>query len=94
MIKVDNIYTYESSKDRQLVFHLRVLIKCLLEEVSKIRSQHGIELALDEGILELLKAQIVDLIDTEDIIALFRPPPKIVEVIKYVEKPYFETKIL
>lgn len=30
-IRVDNVYQYESSKDRQIILHLRVLIKSLLE---------------------------------------------------------------
>ena len=30
-ITVDNVYKYESSKEREIIFHLRVLIKALLE---------------------------------------------------------------
>jgi hypothetical protein len=30
-VRVDNVYQYESSIDRKTVFHLRVLIKRLLE---------------------------------------------------------------
>jgi len=32
-IRVDNVYQYESSIDQKNVFHLRVLIKRLLEEL-------------------------------------------------------------
>lgn len=54
-VKVDNIYSYENTKDAKLIFHLRVLIKSLLEELYKVKEQYNIELSLDEAILALLK---------------------------------------
>ena len=32
-VKVDNVYLYESQKDTQVIFKLRVLVKVLLEEL-------------------------------------------------------------
>jgi hypothetical protein len=89
---VDNIYQYESSIDRKTVFHLRVLLKRLLEELESIKKKHGIDLTLDEGILCLLREHTIDGFNTEDYISLFRPIPKIVEVPILVETPVFETK--
>lgn len=33
IVKVDNVYAYSSEKSRKVEFHLRVLIKALLEEM-------------------------------------------------------------
>ena len=33
MVKVENVYTYSSQQNRKVEFHLRVLIKALLEEM-------------------------------------------------------------
>lgn len=71
--------------------HLRALIRGLMEEIEGIRKKHGIEFTLDAGILELLKKQMIDGLDMEAIIALFRPPAKIIEVPVYVESPVFQT---
>lgn len=78
VIKVDNIYSYENSKDKEMIFHLRVLIKALLEEMDRIRNKHNLDLALDEGIMELLRKQAIDGLDVDAIIGLFRPLPKVV----------------
>ena len=36
VVTVDNVFNYYSRTDRQLIFHLRVLIKSLLEEFERI----------------------------------------------------------
>lgn len=77
-VKVDNIYKYSSSKDDQVSFKLRVLIKALLEELEKVKKLHGVEITLDDGILGLLKDQVLDGINVDEVIGLFRPPCKYV----------------
>ena len=86
-IRVDNVYQYESSKDKQAVFHLRVLIKSLLEELNRLKREQGVEFVLDEGILALVREQILDDVEVEDILSRFRPPAKIVQVPVVVETP-------
>ena len=36
-VRVDSVYQYENTKDAKLIFHLRVLIKSLLEELFKAK---------------------------------------------------------
>lgn len=43
-VRVENVYTYASSRSRRVEFHLRVLIKALLEELDKIRLRTGVVL--------------------------------------------------
>lgn len=59
-VRVDDVYQYENSRDRQTIFELRILIKSLLEELTRLKTKHGIEFVLDEGILALLRAQILE----------------------------------
>lgn len=33
VVKVENVYAYSSEKSRKIEFHLRVLVKALLEEL-------------------------------------------------------------
>jgi hypothetical protein len=33
IVKVENVYAYSSEKSKRVEFHLRVLIKALLEEI-------------------------------------------------------------
>lgn len=44
IVRVDNVYTYSNEKSRKVEFHLRVLIKALLEELEKVRRKTGITL--------------------------------------------------
>lgn len=46
-VRVENVYTYASSKSRRVEFHLRVLIKALLEELEKLRLRTGAVLEID-----------------------------------------------
>lgn len=45
--RVENVYAYSSQKSRKVEFHLRVLIKALLEELEKIKRSTGIVLNID-----------------------------------------------
>ena len=55
-IKVDNVYTHSSEKERKVEFHLRVLIKALLEELEKIRARTGVVLEMDEGVIGMIRS--------------------------------------
>jgi hypothetical protein len=67
-------------------FHLRVLIKALLEELEKIKIKTGVVLEIDEGVVGMIKAEIMDMVSVDDILKIFRVTPKIVEVEKIIEK--------
>ena len=84
MVKVDNVYLQSSEKERRKEFHLRVLVKALLEELEKIRAKTGVVLELDEGVVGMIKAEIMDTVDVDDILKVFRINQKIVEVEKVV----------
>ena len=80
IIKVENVYTQSTEKERRKEFHLRVLIKALLEELDKIKQKTGEVLELDEGVIGMIKSEIMDTIDVDDILKVFRVNQKIVEV--------------
>ena len=44
VVRVENVYTYNSEKSRRMEFHLRVLIKALLEQLQIAKTQYGCEL--------------------------------------------------
>ncbi len=41
---------------------------------------------MDEGVVGMIRAEIMGVVDVDDILKVFRPVPKIVEVEKIVEK--------
>lgn len=47
VVKVENVYAYSSEKSRKVEFHLRVLIKALLEELEKVKRKTGCVLEID-----------------------------------------------
>ena len=47
VVKVENVYAYSSEKSRKVEFHLRVLVKALLEELEKVRKRTGVTLEID-----------------------------------------------
>jgi hypothetical protein len=47
IVKVENVYAYSNEKSKRIEFHLRVLIKALLEELEKIKRKTGIVLEMD-----------------------------------------------
>ena len=89
VIRVDNVYSYSNKKDQELIFNLRVLVKSLLEEIESIRIKYNAEITLDAGLLELMKTHAIEGINVEEILALYRPLPKIIEVERIVEKPVY-----
>lgn len=86
MVKVENVYTYSSQQNRKVEFHLRVLIKALLEEMEKVKRDKGIMFEIDEGVIGMIRTEIMDVVDVDDILKVYRPVPKIVEVPKIIEK--------
>lgn len=55
VVKVENVYAYSSEKSRKVEFHLRVLIKALLEELEKIKVRTGVVLEMDEGVVGMIR---------------------------------------
>lgn len=47
IVKVENVYAYSSQKSKKVEFHLRVLIKALLEELEKMKRKTGFVLEMD-----------------------------------------------
>ena len=54
MVRVENVYTSSSQTNRKVEFHLRVLIKALLEEFEKVKVRTGVELDIDEGVIGMI----------------------------------------
>lgn len=82
--RVENVYAYSSEKSRRVEFHLRVLVKALLEELEKIKRKSGLVLDIDEGVIGMINQEIMGVVDVDDILKVFRVVPKIVEVEKVV----------
>jgi divalent metal cation (Fe/Co/Zn/Cd) transporter len=55
VVKVENVYAYSSEKSRKVEFHLRVLVKALLEELEKIKVRTGAVLEMDEGVIGMIR---------------------------------------
>lgn len=62
------------------------MIKALLEELEKLKRKTGAVLDIDEGVIGMINAEIMDVVNVDDILKVFRVVPKIVEVEKIVEK--------
>ena len=86
VVKVENVYAYSNEKSRKVEFHLRVLVKALLEELEKLKIRHGLILDIDEGVIGMINQEIMGVVDVDDILKVFRVVPKIVEVEKIVQK--------
>jgi hypothetical protein len=90
VVKVENVYAYSSEKSRRVEFHLRVLIKALLEELEKLRLRGGFVLEMDESLLAMINQEIMGVIDIDDVLKVFRIVPKIVEVEKKIVEKIIE----
>lgn len=77
IVKVENVYQYNNDKNLKAIFHLRIMIKTLLEELLKLKDKTGAVLEIDEGLLGMIRAEIMDLVDTDDVLRVFRSVPKI-----------------
>jgi hypothetical protein len=85
-VRVENTFAYGCTKTRKVEFHLRVLIKALLEELEKLKVRTGVALEIDEAVIAMINQEIMDVVDVDDILKVFRVVPKIVEVEKIIEK--------
>lgn len=65
---------------------MKVLIKALLEEMEKMKIKTGVMPEIDEGVIGMIRAEIMDVVDVDDILKVYRVVPKIVEVEKVVEQ--------
>ena len=54
--------------------------------MEKMIGKTGIIPEIDEGVIGLIKEEIMDVVDVDDILKVYRTVPKIVEVEKVVEK--------
>ena len=54
VVKVENVYAYSSEKSKRIEFHLRILIKALLEELEKMKRKTGLVLEMDEGVIGMI----------------------------------------
>lgn len=61
-------------------------MKALLEEVQKLRIGMGGVLAMDEGVVGMIAAEVMGVVNVDDILKVYRPVPRIVEVERIVEK--------
>jgi hypothetical protein len=86
IVKVENVYQYNNDKSLKAIFHLKIMIKALLEELMSLKSKTGLTFDIDEGLLGMIRSEIDGFIDVEDVLRVFRSLPKIVEVEKIVEK--------
>ena len=54
--------------------------------MEKIRARTGVVLEMDEGVIGMIRSEIMDVVSVDDILKVFRVTPKLVEVEKIVEK--------
>lgn len=78
VVKVENVYAYSSEKTRKVEFHLRVLIKALLDEMERIKLVTKVNPEIDEGLIGMIRQEIAGIVDVDDILRVYRSVPKIV----------------
>lgn len=49
------MYTFNSEKNRKAEFHLKVLIKALLDEMERIKLKTGVQPEIDEGVISMIR---------------------------------------
>ena len=54
VVKVENVYNYNSDKQRRLEFHQRVLIKSLFHELERMKAKTGETPELDEEVITMI----------------------------------------
>lgn len=54
--------------------------------MEKVKREKGVVFEIDEGVIGMIRAEIMDLVDVDDILKVYRAVPKIVEVPKFIEK--------
>ena len=86
VIKVENVYQVNSEKNMKAIFHLKIMIKALLEELLRVKDRNDLVLDIDEGLLGMIRGELEGMVDVDDVLRVFRSIPKIVEIEKIVEK--------
>jgi hypothetical protein len=86
VVRVENVYSYSSDKNKRIEYHLRVLVKALLIELEKLAKKTGLPLEIQESLLAMINQEIAGVVDVEEVLHAFTVVPKIVEVEKIVEK--------
>ena len=54
--------------------------------ITSAKREKGMVFEIDEGVIGMIRAEIMDIVDVDDILKVYRAVPKIVEVPKVVEK--------
>lgn len=65
VVKVENVYNYNSTTSKKTEFHLKVLIKALLEQMQKLTRKTGVQAQIDEGVIQMIRDEIMDIVDIE-----------------------------
>lgn len=86
VVKVENVYQVNNEKNVKVIFHLKVMIKTLLEELLRLKNRNGLTLDIDEGLLGMIRAELDGMVEVDDVLRVFRSLPKVLEVEKIVEK--------
>jgi hypothetical protein len=50
------VYHYNNDKNLKAIFHLKIMVKTLLEELMKLKDKSGLVLDIDEGLLGMIRA--------------------------------------
>jgi hypothetical protein len=94
MVRVENVYTYDSEKTRKVEFHLKILLKALLAELLRIKEEFRADIVIDEGIIGMIHGELEGIVDAgmiDSILAMYRSVPKTRDVPKIIEKVAVET---
>lgn len=54
--------------------------------MEKVKREKGIVLEIDEGVIGMIQSEIMDFVNVDDILKVYRTVPKVVEVPKIIEK--------
>lgn len=84
VVKVENVYQFSSQRVAQQMFYMKVLIKQLLHQLGEIATKFNIEILVSEGMLAMVKAELLDIIEVQQIFQIFAVLPKILEVERVV----------
>lgn len=86
LFKVENVYQLDTEKHAKAIFYLKFMVKALLERLLSLKEKFGLALDIDEGLLGMIQAELVGIVDVDDVLCVFRTLPKILEVERVIEK--------
>jgi len=93
MVRVENLYNFDSEKHRKEVFHLKILLKSLVTELLRLREDYSCDILINEGMVNLINSQLSGIIDIdtiEHLLSMYRCAPKTRDVPKVIEKVVVE----